>query len=165
MKRFNLKFLKVIFLFILINGCASNRENSQSYLSEITLKNKIPIAKGYARIFLQDGKTSIGVDRYEHSCEIEVNDVSVGTDFISADTFIVTGVSHRTTTNELTGFSAPVFGNCSETIFYETYFKLFSDKQPNVRNMVCREGFNSCSGHFASKEKIKKTLGSGFTIK
>ncbi len=165
MKIFKLKKLSIVLLFVLLASCAGNSGNPQSYISSIELKTKTPIAKGHARIFLQGGKTSVGVGRYDHSCEIEVNDVSDGTAYILPDKFTVTGVSHRRTSNELTGFSSPVFGSCSETTFHETHFKLFSAKQPDVRGMVCREGFNSCFGHFANKKQIQKTLGTNFVVK
>jgi|GEM_PF-4983694 len=162
--KFWIKILCAVFLIAGLAACVKSNRDYGRHISSIELKDKVRIPEGYARVFMQNGKPSAGANLFQHYCEIEVNDLSDGNHYLKPDTFKVLNISHGITGNELTGFPAGLFG-CADNTYYETYFELSSHKRQKIRKMVCREGFDGCSGHFADTGQIRKTLGKYFIVK
>jgi len=145
--------------------------------SSISLQQSLTIRPRHTQVFLQDG-TAIysrgwvsllsGYDQYYPFCYFEVADISDSEQTISGDTFIITRVYRdetdivqarptRLTSQIMVGDDA-VGG--FRMIVKTTVMRLSSDKQPEVKMLVCGGGF----GHepfveLPTVDEIRHTLG------
>jgi len=138
-------------------------------LATVEILSPLTIPAGRARAVFQDGRPVDGGYPYDPHCELEVSTVSEQPQQVQKDLLAVT----RTGTAVLSDPVArlPLAGpfvdiECGDMIFYETWFRLASDRQPGVRKLSCRQAFNACwgEGHHVSRDAIERALGPAFRL-
>lgn len=154
--------------FVILAGmlCSSSAWSGPSAtgISSITLKTPITIPRNYAHLTFQHGKGAPGANLFETHCEFQVNRVSTSPQTVNPGRFIVTRSNQRVVSDELSGSFFDVF-NCSESRFYEVHMWLSDPQQPNVRKMLCRNGYPYCGTvEFPNIRTISEALGARFSI-
>lgn len=141
--------------------------------TRLVLNHPLEIPANWATARLQYGKVhAFGhVHEQEPHCIFEINTVSVESQRVEPDIFIVTDV--RRSVSEIAVFpgffirSAFADDDAPIPIFYKTTFWLRSDRQPGVRSLVCQVGPYSSDfmrlQHLTVME-IRQALGSIFTL-
>jgi hypothetical protein len=152
---------------LLLTACASQGVRHEQAVSAFTLNRNVTIPANQARVIFQHGKASRGKNLFDWHCELEIDTVSASPQRVLADTFIVTGAYSRIVRDEQSGMPLMPFGafTCGER-YYETHFRLHSDKQPGVRKMLCRNGYHFCSNEdFITREEMKEVFGNWVTVR
>ena len=137
--------------------------------ASLVLNNDLNIAAGKARIFLQNGETSGGFDRYQPHCGFEIDSVRHQGAVINAGTFTITKVQlsiQRVVSVEPVRVASlwlanGVAGGGSQSYYKGFHLWLASADQPQVRRV-------SCYGVYAQPyelypptvEEIRQALGS-----
>lgn len=156
---------------VVLSGCASGGGELERLAGRYLLvaQSPITIPAGTAHVTFQGGRPGVGKNRFEPYCEFEVNTVAQRPQTIRPDEFVVSKITRRTMSDELTGWpAAPPLGDfgCSEDLYYETKLWLYSERQPDVRALICREMFDSCGGgHHPGPQEIRGALGDWFRIR
>ncbi|MEN8213962.1 MAG: hypothetical protein ABFR19_06330 [Pseudomonadota bacterium] len=155
-------------LFVLLAGVlASTSAWGGRYnqgISSITLKTAITIPRNNAHLTFQHGKGSTGANLFETHCEFQVNLVSKRPQTVHPGRFTVTRANQRVVSDELSGAFGNIF-NCNEPRFYEVHLWLSDPQQPNVRKMICRNGYPYCGTvEFPNRTTISEALGHRFTV-
>lgn len=154
--------LVLFMLALLITGCASHREAwNQVYgvpvNSTVRLLQPLTIPVRDTQVFIQEGTSKYeespfgSQDQYYPFCYFEVADISESPQIIEPDTFIVTAVSRDET--DVIAEAAPIRvagpllaqaggGGSVRMIVRMTVMRLHSDRQPQMRKLVCAGGFD-----------------------
>jgi hypothetical protein len=131
------------------------------------LNRNVTIPANQARVIFQHGKTMRGKNLLDWHCELEISTVSESPQRVMADTFRVTSENSRVVRDEQTGMPLMSFGGlaCGEH-YYETHYRLRSDKQPGVRKMICRNGYHFCSDDdFINRGDMREVFGNWVSVK
>ena len=153
----------IIFVSTLSSVSAGEIRFSQG-ISSITLKKPITIPRNNAHLTFQHGRGSTGANLFETHCEFQVNRVSVKPQIVNPGRFNVTRATQRVVSDELSGSFFNVL-DCSESRFYEVHLWLRDPQQPNVRKMICRNGYPYCGRvEFPNRTTISEALGSRFSV-
>lgn len=155
-------------IFILLVGMLSSVSAGgirfSQGISSFTLKTPITIPRNNAHLTFQHGRGSTGANLYETHCEFQVNRVSTDPQTVNPGRFTVTRANQRVVSDELSGDFFNIL-NCEESRFYELHLWLKDPQQPNVRKMICRNGYAYCGTvEFPNIRSISEALGSRFSI-
>lgn len=152
---------------VLMASCnTGNVRDDPRGITEFVLKSPVTISPGTARVKFQNGRAGRSASLLELACEVEVTDVRETPQTVQPDRFKTTRVMNRVVRDEQSGMPAmvPNVFSCNE-LYYESHWWLTSDKQPNVRKMICRQGFYNCNpGYYATRESMRYALGSRWEI-
>ena len=133
-------------------------------ISSFTLKTPITIPRNNAHLTFQHGRGSTGANLFETHCEFQVNRVSTEPQTVNPGRFTVIRANQRVVSDELSGSFFNIL-NCSESRFYEVHMWLKDPQQPNVRKMICRNGYPYCGTvEFPNIRTISEALGPRFKI-
>ncbi len=134
--------------------------------SRLVLKQELVIPAGTAHVTLQGGRVAGGndINRYHPYCQIEVRKVSDRPQKLSPDEFLIRRAYLETNTAQTGGFQQVAgrigFSNGSPTfLIYRTVFNLSSNRQPEVRWMVCEHWSDPAQGRNLSLNEIRIALG------
>ena len=123
----------------------------------------IPAAS--ARLRFQDGGPVGASDRFRPHCEFELSTRSEEPQPVERDRFRVTAIQRRTLSDELSGMPAMPLMRCNQDVYYETRLWLASERQPQVRVLICREVFDGCAfGRHPGAAEIGEALGPYFEL-
>ena len=150
--------MKLAYLFTLLSllGCQSGVDRFAPPFTELELLTPQTIAGGQATAYFKSPNPSNQVGTHNITCGISVNNISDGYDVIEADTFTVTGYYAQRERNDYSGTRLSSPFECVNPYYNASYFKLHSDKQPQVRQLVCRELLNSCNGfHYFTYDDLQ----------
>ena len=155
-------------LFMILAGmlCCSSAwsDPAAAGIRSITLKSPVTIPRNHAHLTFQHGKGASGANLFETHCEFQVNRVSASPQTVHPGRFIVTRSNQRVVSDELSGSFFDLF-NCNEPRFYEVHMWLSDPQQPNVRKMICRNGYPYCGTvEFPNIGTISEALGRQFSI-
>lgn len=167
-------------LLLLLAACqALDYENTSSAYripagTVITLNRDLTVPSGQAGVYIPG--RSIG-DRYTYdsSCRLETNTVAAAPVTLIPDQFVVYKVSRESQIYSGiapgTLFAGPLFAGSMfrdgpHLLYYATYLYLRSDRQPDVRRLVCSHLQDSASlpRHLTVAE-IRTTLADVMTIR
>jgi len=138
--------------------------------AHLELLEPITIPAGSAHTVFQEGRQTRGADHYRLACEIEVEDVRDVPQTVQPDRFRVVRAGFRRLRDELAGIPEVVPGfrwDCTEDVFLESRWWLRSERQPQVRVLICREAFPACRAPmgYPDRASILRALGPGFAIR
>lgn len=162
-------------------------ENTPFYLlppaSHIALTKDITVPSDQLRVLIQNGKilSNSEVQHYYPFCTLELNDLSNQPRTVGTDDFIVTKAVHEEVSGGIIGSNgSPYYARMSLHVVadmgggppggpqlqsYNTRMELHSDKQPDVRRLVCSQwGYQGIDRH-VTLEEIRKTLAPLFTVR
>jgi hypothetical protein len=132
---------------------------------ELVLRRPLEIPAASAHLRFQDGGPVGASDRFRPHCEFELSTRSEQAQPVEPDRFQVTAIQRRTLSDELTGMPAIPLMRCNQDVFYETRLWLASERQPQVRALICREVFDGCAvGRYPGKAEIGDALGPYFEL-
>lgn len=152
---------------LLLTACAPVGVRHEQAVSAFTLNRDVIIPANQARVIFQHGKARRGKNLFDWHCELEIDTVSASPQRVQADTLIVTGAYSRIVRDEQSGMPLMTFGvlDCGER-YYESHYRLHSDRQPGVRKMLCRNGYHFCgNGGFITREEMKEVFGTRVTVR
>ena len=133
---------------------------------ELVLHRPLQIPAASAHLRFQDGGPVGASDRFRPHCEFELSTRSEQPQPVEPDRFRVTAIRHRTLSDELSGMPAVPLMRCNQDVFYETRLWLDSQRQPQVRVLICREVFDGCAiGRYPGPAEIGEALGPYFELK
>lgn len=119
------------------------------------LLEDMPIRAGRTRTYLQDGAIVAGVNEFRPHCQLEINTLSESPQTVRADRFVVTRIGTRTDQvvqsaalqlAALDGIARWPFDGFMDGELRRMYvyiFHLHSDRQPDVRALICGGAFDS----------------------
>jgi len=146
-------------MVVVLAGCntAQTRDvNSPFYKippgSAIVLNKDLEIPGGQAHINLQDGVAASGIGQYHTSCTFNTRHLGPAT--IKADTFRI-----RETSSQQEWVSRQDITN-----FFKE-FRLESDTQPDVINLVCQHWDGPMTGRPVSVPEMQKAVGDYVSFK
>jgi len=152
----------------LLGGCnltGSRLPNADDW--RLILLNDVVIPAGRARALYQNGKQVARVDLYNPHCEIEIDTVDERPQRLHADSFYVTRRMLRVVSDEQSAMPASILSplNCSEDNYYESLFWLASERQQDIRMLLCRNWSMSCDlGRHLTLAEILNVLGPKFKL-
>jgi hypothetical protein len=141
----------------------------------VELKQPLTVRPGRARVFLQGGKVSQGIDQYAPNCNFEIRTLSEQSQVIEPETFLVVRVQRLT--EEVVQLTRPIRvasrgggiggdgGHSMVTRGVHLWFG--SDIQPDVMRMTCRGGFDDpWRAELPSIDEMRAALGAyaGLTL-
>lgn len=158
-------------VMLALAGCRTLADGRHVAPGVATVEIVVPVTipANRARAIFQDGRPVYAADPYRPSCELEVSTVSARDQQVGRDIFVVT----RRYASMLSDpdHRLPLYGpfvdiTCGDLIYYEVEYRLASDRQPGVRHLRCRQGFNACWGRggFPGLDAVRDALGTGFRI-
>jgi hypothetical protein len=155
-------------LLIILAGllCSASARSGPAVagISSFTLKAPITIPRNHAHLTFQHGKGATGANLFETHCEFQVNRVSSGPQTVNPGRFIINRSNQRVVSDELSGSFFDLF-DCNAPRFYEVHMWLSDPQQPNVRKMLCRNGYPYCGTvEFPNIRTISEALGEKFSI-
>jgi hypothetical protein len=141
------------------------------------LHKAITVGGGRTRVYLQDGEPVSGVNEFKPHCQLQVNTLEDTLRTVHPDTFTITRVSTRTDQvvqsvplrlAALGTFQQAHFGHDDggETRrMYVYLFYLQSDRQPDVRALICGGAFDTPGlAERPSLQEIAAALGAYGTL-
>lgn len=141
------------------------------------LHKEITIRGGRARAYLQGGAIVMGVNEFRPHCQLQVNTLKDTPRAVHPDTFAITRVSTRTdqvvqTTPlqlaALDAFRLAHFGHDDggeSRRMYVYLFFLHSDRQPDVRALICGGAFDTPGlAERPTLQEIAESLGAYGTL-
>jgi hypothetical protein len=132
---------------------------------ELVLQRPLQIPAASAHLRFQDGGPVGASDRFRPHCEFELSTRSEQAQPVDPDRFQVTSIQRRTLSDELSGMPAIPLARCSQDVYYETRLWLASERQPQVRVLICREVFDGCAfGRYPGPAEIGQALGPYFEL-
>jgi hypothetical protein len=120
--------------------------------SQLILNQPLEIPAGEAHVDLQNGQVAGGVDEYTVNCRIEVENLGPGK--VAPGTFLITSASDQSE-----WISQP------NILRYYKELRLKSERQPDVRKMVCQDWADPLLGRPVSVGEIEKAVGAYITFK
>ncbi|MEJ2316984.1 MAG: hypothetical protein P8Y83_08510 [Gammaproteobacteria bacterium] len=154
-------------LLILASCSAPERGPVTGGIQAFELQRDVMVPANQARVIFQHGRAKPARNLFDWHCELEINTVSESPQRVLADTFTVTSANARIVRDEQSGMPAMPFGaiDCGDR-FYETHYRLHSNRQPGVRKMICRNGYTFCSGgKFAGRNEMREIFGEWITVR
>jgi len=132
---------------------------------QLVLQQPLQIPAASAHLRFQDGGPVGPSDRFRPYCEFELSTRSEQPQPVEPDRFQVTAIQRRTLSDELTGMPAAPLMRCNQDVYYETRLWLASERQPQVRVLICREVFDGCAfGRYPGPAEIGEALGPYFEL-
>jgi hypothetical protein len=119
------------------------------------LHKEITLRAGRTRAYLQDGAVAAGVNEFRPHCQFEINTLSESPQTVRTDSFVIVRTTTRT---DQVVQAAPLLlaalGDIAHRPFdhfdggdtrrmYAYVFYLHSDRQPDVRALICAGAFDS----------------------
>ena len=162
--------LSIVFIsgLLILTACnAPERRPVAGGIQAFELHRDVMVPANQARVIFQHGRPKAGKNLFDWHCELEINTVSESPQPVLADTFSVTSANARIVRDELSGMPAMPFGviDCGDR-FYETHYRLHSNRQPGVRKMICRNGYTFCTvGKFAGRYEMREIFGEWITVR
>ncbi|MCW8963272.1 MAG: hypothetical protein OQL16_05695 [Gammaproteobacteria bacterium] len=173
--------LVVLLLLLTSAGCQVSQHRMAwekvygiSVNSSISLQQPLTIRPRHTQVFLQDGAAIYrhgwlsGYDQYYPFCYFEVADIADSEQTISEDTFTITRV-YRDETDIVQARPTRLTGQIMvgddavggiRMIVKTTVMRLSSDKQPEVKMLVCGGGFDhEPFAELPTVDEIRHTLG------
>ncbi|MCW8963273.1 MAG: hypothetical protein OQL16_05700 [Gammaproteobacteria bacterium] len=133
--------------------------------SKLTLLEPLTIPALGTQVFLQDGRQR-GYNSYYPFCYFEVLDPKKTEQNIQADSFIITEVYQdetdivQTTPTRLASLGTIVAEGTIRMIVRTTVMRLYSERQPHVKKLVCGGGFDhETFAKLPTSQEIVLTLG------
>ncbi len=117
----------------------------------VELKRPLTVPPGRARVFLQGGEVSQGIDQYAPNCNFEIRQLSEQPQVISPETFLVVRVQRVTeqvvqSTEPIRvagiGFAGLDADSGQSMLVRGVHLWFGSDTQPDVMRLTCRGGFD-----------------------
>jgi hypothetical protein len=146
--------------------CSTPVRSNSTTAYALVLHRPLEIPAASAHLRFQDGGPVTASDRFRPHCEFELSTRSEQPQAVEPDRFQVTAVQRRTLSDELSGMPALPLMRCNQDVFYETRLWLASQRQPQVRVLVCREVFDGCAfGRYPGPAEIGQALGPYFELR
>jgi hypothetical protein len=150
---------QLFIVFALLAGCQTTATTDVNSIwfrirpgSTLVLNQPLRIPAGEAHVDLQNGQVTGGVDEYTVNCRFEVE--NLGPHTVSPDTFTITDASDASE-----WISQPAIMR-----FYKV-LRLKSERQPEVRKLVCQDWDGPLQGRPVSVGEIEKAVGAWVTFK
>ncbi len=149
-------------------------EASQFYAipvgSKIILNRDLEVSPRRARVYIQDGSVVQSADPFAPQCNFEVEDVEPFPQTIQKDEFVVRKVSRDwrnvVVDQHIQLVSRSGMGSGTSDIFRIWHLWLASDKQPNVRKLLCSGVYaEPYRARTPSIQEIRATLGDIATLR
>lgn len=156
---------------LLLSACQTGPAPRYALPQIATVEILIPVTipPNRARAVFQQGKPVDGAYPYEPWCELEISTVSEQPQQVDKDLLVVTRRNTAVLSDPVARL--PLAGpfvdiSCGDMIYYETEYRLASDRQPGIRKLSCLQAFNACwgEGHHLDRTSIEQTLGPAFRI-
>lgn len=146
-------------------------------LGTFELHKEVIVRGGHTRTYLQGGRVVSGVNEFLPHCQLEVNTLKETPRTVLPDTFTLTRVSTRTdqvvqtappqlaTLDDFTLTHVYDFDNGESRRMYVYLFFMHSDRQPDVRALICGGAFDSpWLAQRPSLDEIAESLGGYGTL-
>lgn len=142
----------------------------------LELHREIRIPGERTRIFFQNGTQQPGINEFKPFCQLEVNLLREEPQTVQADSFAITRVGGKTET--VVGLTPTLVASLDINVAsldrndggplrvtQILYFRLHSDRQPNVRELACGGAFDSPGNATApTLQEIAAALGENATL-
>lgn len=152
-----LRYLSFLLLLPLV-GCQNSIRDVQPF-NELELLVATKVSSGQATAYFKSPNPSNQVGTHNITCGISVDNISDGSEVIEPDTFSVTRYKAQRERNDYSGTRLTSPMECVNPYYNASYFELHSDRQPQVRQMVCRELLNSCNGfNYFTHEELQEVF-------
>ncbi len=143
--------------------------------TQLILNQPVEIQPGEASLRLQFGRVvpRNGVQEQEPHCIFEIDPVRATIQRIESDVFTVTRVERGVWMSAIPALGVLRVGLLDRSgptlIYYQTEFRLRSERQPGVRSLLC-QSLKSAAGidpnmRHLTLEEIRQALGSIFTLR
>ena len=170
--------LRLTFIALyLLTACSTDPvrdQNSPLYTlpvgSTLELHQPLAIQPHRARTFIQYGKITDekSIDKYYPYCEFEINTLNEEVQLIQPDTFEIYRVNdsdHEANRYFLYASLSIVYSDDGPLILgFATEFYLQSDRQPQVRKLICLHWDDPVQGKYLQLTDIRKALGNIISI-
>lgn len=163
-----MKYFRAVALFIpllLLTGCGPLRilnADTGGYVpmqgGTFVLHESVVIPAGRARMFFQDGALATGMDHFRPHCQLSISTLSDQPQTIEPDRFGITAISNRTDQVVQSGsiqvasvgfYVGVGVGNSGgggpSRVMRVFLFRLQSERQPDVRTLICGGAFDDPS--------------------
>jgi hypothetical protein len=161
-----MKLRTCLLLFLFTTSCTSLPDTPGTPVNQLVLTKTISIPPRNAHVTFQEGKPQNGRDLFSWHCDLEISTVNESAQSVLPDSFVIQRSLNRLVSDEQSGMPVMSVGNhfCGER-YYETHYWLSSTKQPGVRKMTCRIGYNFCeNGDYINREQLHAVLGDWFNM-
>ena len=138
--------------------------------SVLVLHKDVYIRPSYARVYFQNGEAGAAVNEFDPHCQLEVRQVLPTVQTVKPDRFVVKKVSYDTLDMAvLPGVMVAQGGGGDggvSDIMEAWKFRLYSERQPNVLQMICAGGIDTpFRARPPSRLQIRQALGSYASFK
>lgn len=173
-----MRIIALLPLCLLLSACqttGSLDENSPFDLpptgSRLVLKQELIIPAHTAGVSLQGGRvvSDKNVNQYHPHCRLEVHDVRETTQTVMPDEFVVRRAYQDSQSAALpglmkAGLRVSTGAEGSRYFYFRTTFDLRSERQPQVRWLVCQQWSEQAFGQHVTIREMRTTLGEIMTI-
>lgn len=142
----------------------------------LELHRDIHIPSERTRTFFQDGAQQSGINEFKPYCQLEVNRLQAEPQTVSPDSFAITRVGGKTET--VVALTPTLVASLDNNVAWldrndggplrvtqVLYFRLHSDRQPDVRELACGGAFDSPGNAAApTLQEIATALGENATL-
>lgn len=117
----------------------------------LQLHEAVTIAAGRTRVFFQNGQPTTGINEFEPHCQLQVNTLAAQPQIIQPDRFTISRVNTRSDQVVMTsGLRLASLAHAgilhdmgASRIMYVYIFRLTSEHQPDVRELICGGAFDA----------------------
>ncbi len=168
-----LSALTLVFLFSCSATIDESALSSFAPSAKLVLNQELTIPANKTGVYIQYGKvvTYPELDQYYPNCRLIVNDLKTTSQTVQADEFSIT---HIMFIEDYTNRPYPLYASLSNIPLlaegptpedYATIFSLHSEKQPNVKKLVCTHLEDPPIANHLTPAQIRTALGEIMTLK